>query len=133
MITKIDKFRRLNENTLSKIKTINDGRLPLVKAKDRLHLIKLIAANIKHFGPNCNLNYIDVSAVTDMSDVFMASEFNGDISKWDVSSVTDMRYMFYQSKFAGDISDWDVDNVYNMYNMFVGSPLESNPPEWYKK
>ena len=43
-----------------------------------------------------------------------------------------MGYMFYDSKFNGDISNWDVSNVKNMNNMFYGSPLENNPPKWYK-
>ena len=41
--------------------------------------------------------------------------------------------MFTQSKFNGDISNWDVSNVIDMYGMFNNSPLEYNPPKWYKK
>ena len=40
--------------------------------------------------------------------------------------------MFYSSQFNGDISDWDVSNVKNMRLMFYNSPLEKNPPTWYK-
>ena len=71
-----------------------------------------------------------------MSWMFHASDFNGDISKWNVSNVIHMTYMFYESKFNGsngDISDWDVSSVRNMYGMFENSPLEKNPPKWYKK
>jgi len=119
MITSINEFR------------LNENRLPLVKARDKDHLEMLVKANIKQFGNNCDLNYIDVSNITDMSWLFDYSGFNGDISNWDVSNVTDMQAMFYHSKFNGDISRWDVSNVINMYNMFVGSPLENNSPEWY--
>ena len=41
--------------------------------------------------------------------------------------------MFRNSKFNGDITEWDVSNVKYMKRMFVNSPLENNPPIWYKK
>ena len=43
-----------------------------------------------------------------------------------------MQSMFYKSEFNGDISGWKVSNVTDMEGMFAGSPLESNPPKWYK-
>jgi surface protein len=49
---------------------------------------------ISKFGKNCNLNWVDTSAVTDMSGIFKFSLFNGDISKWNTSNVTNMSYMF---------------------------------------
>ena len=78
----------------------------------------------------------DVSNVKDMSYMFTYSKFNGDISSWDVSNVESMDTMFYRSEFTGengDISKWDVRNVKNMGSMFYKSPLEKNPPKWYKK
>ena len=44
-----------------------------------------------------------------------------------------MSYMFKHSKFNGDISKWDVSNVKDMGEMFNESPLEKNPPKWYKQ
>ena len=43
--------------------------------------------------------------------------------------------MFMYSKFTGengDISKWDVSNVENIMCLFYGSPIEKNPPKWYK-
>ena len=43
--------------------------------------------------------------------------------------------MFAESEFTCenvDISDWDVSKVENMNLMFNCTPLEKNPPEWYK-
>ena len=40
--------------------------------------------------------------------------------------------MFYNSKFTCNISEWDVSNVEDMSMMFDKSPLEKNPPKWYK-
>ena len=38
----------------------------------------------------------------------------------------------FDSKFNVDISDWDVSSVTDMSYMFDHSPLEKNPPKWYK-
>ena len=40
--------------------------------------------------------------------------------------------MFAYSEFNTDISKWDVSNVEKMRNMFYDSPLQKNPPKWYK-
>ena len=68
--------------------------------------------------------------------MFYHSSFGGenvDISTWNVSSVKNMSYMFnYNFNFDCDLSAWDVSNVINMNNMFCDSPLEKNPPIWYK-
>jgi len=87
-------------------------------AKNNKHLNYLINQEMKKNGPNCDLNHIDVSNVTNMSYMFFNSQFNGDISNWDVSKVTDMYGMFYNSSFNGDISNWDVSNVTEMGFMF---------------
>ena len=124
--------------------------------KTKNELKQLVYKLIIERGYNANLNDIDTSEITDMSymfngsyfngdisewDVskveemycmFYGSMFNGDISKWDVSNVEDMDYMFYKSKFNGDISNWDIKKVKTMKDIFNLSPLEKNPPKWYK-
>ena len=70
-----------------------------------------------------NLNCIDTSNITDMSNLFKYLyaniENNFDVSNWNVSNVTDMSYMFHGCKnFDCDLSNWDVSNVKDMQYMF---------------
>ena len=89
-----------------------------VIAKDKEHLKALITEAIKKNGYECDLNFIDVSNVTDMSFLFKSVRFDGDISQWDVSNVTNMEGMFADSPFNGNISEWKVSRVVNFKNMF---------------
>ena len=98
------------------------------KTKDELEYI--IDRRVSKEGPNCDLNDIDVSLVTDMSWLFSDSDFNGDISKWDVSRVKTMYGMFYNSSFNGNINDWDVSNVLDMTSMFVLSKFNQDASNW---
>ena len=98
--------------------------LAIVVAENRCHLETLMRDAIKDFGHKCNLNFIDVSNITDMSSLFTKFyEFDGDISKWDVSNVTNMSGMFERTMFNGNISAWDVSNVTDMSSMFEESFL----------
>ena len=102
----------------------------VVAPKTKEELTKIIKDTIKKEGLNCNLNFIDVSKITDMSYMFYRSKFNGDISKWDVSNVENMSNMFHDSKFNGDISDWDVSKVENMSYMFSDSAFDGDISKW---
>ena len=82
------------------------------------------------FGNSVNLNWIDVSEVTDMCWVFSRTAFNGDISNWNVSNVKDMSWMFKESTFNGDISNWDVSNVTSMTEMFYESNFNRDISGW---
>ena len=126
-----------------------------MQPKNKNELEKLIEQLIEERGDEADLNDIDVSKITDMSQLFYKNQkFNGDISKWDVSNVKDMSYMFcntvfngdisswnvsnvedmsgmfYESQFNGDISKWDVSNVTNMYGMFSNSEFNDDISKW---
>ena len=79
----------------------------------------IILKRIKDEGNEVDLNDIDVSEITDMSNLFERTDFNGDVSNWDVSNVKNMYGMFYKcTNFNQDISSWDVSNVTDMEGMF---------------
>ena len=86
--------------------------------KTNEELKEIIKDRISKEGPNCDLNDIDVSLITDMSKLFYEMDFNGDISKWNVTKVENMERMFYNSKFNEDISRWDVSNGEDFTGMF---------------
>ena len=147
-----------NNNTLKTRRLIEEVLDPVEKsekvvAKDLEHLRALIYERIKDQGFKANLNDIDTSNITDMSQLFSMtyrrdggydllgplgrpsdgidfSRFNGDISQWDVSNVKKMWAMFAHSDFNGDISQWDVFNVENMTFMFYESKFNRDISKW---
>ena len=86
-------------------------------------LQSIIKKRIREEGSGCNLNDINTSAITDMSNLFEYMYFfSGNISGWDVSNVKDMSYMFlYAKNFNCDISGWDVSQVRKMDYMFYNA------------
>src|SRR5574344_923321 len=111
---------KANQISLSDLKDVDvDFYNYHPNTKNELELT--IKERIENEGPECDLNDIDVSNITDMNSMFYISKFNGDISKWNVSKVTDMRYMFFNSEFNGDISKWNVSEVTDMKYMFACS------------
>ena len=98
------------------------------KSKDELK--QMIKHEISKNGNECSLNHIDVSKITDISELFVDSNFNGDISMWDVSKVENMEGLFWWSAFKGDISNWDVSNVKDMSYMFCSSIFNGDISDW---
>ena len=91
--------------------------LDKVQPKNKEQLKSLIDYAFKH--NIYDLNFIDTSKITEMSNLFMNCEYDIDVSSWDVSNVTNMSAMFYYCKiFDCDLSNWDVSNVINMYSVF---------------
>ena len=116
-----------------------------IEILNRQHLEETICQLMNAYGPNVDLNHLDVSNVTDMSGLFGAiydertgqcvknslfQAFNGDISRWNVGNVTNMQGMFKSSQFNGNISGWDVSNVTNMREMFTFSQFNRDLSGW---
>jgi surface protein len=121
----------LNREKLS-IDEINilENAVAIYRGGGKNKIQKLIKLYIEQAGNNCSLNWIDVSRIKDMSEMFSYSNFNGDISKWDVSNVKIMHNMFEGSKFNGDISKWNVSNVERMDFMFGNSIFNGDISKW---
>ena len=126
IILKIDNEEKLSKDDYDLLKNC----VGIYSVSNHDELKKLIGYFIKQFGNECNLNWIDVSNVIDMNNIFFWSRFNGDISQWDVSNVVNMSSMFTGSKFNGDISQWDVSNVTSMAGMFLSSSFNNDISQW---
>ena len=132
------KLRELKEDmtALTSLKSyikeqlVEESESDVLRPTRKSELKAIIRHRIEEYGPKCDLNDIDVSRVTDMSDLFFSSKFNGDISQWNVSSVRNMNGMFYNSQFNGDISGWNVRKVESMLNMFNESRFNGDISEW---
>ena len=113
-----------------------------VKDKEEIKDILYYFNGTLYMDPD-NLNWIDTSDVTDMSELFAEWNFNADISKWNVSNVTNMHGMFrgnlfgirardfsVMQTFNRDISKWDVSNVTDMGYMFTYSQFNGDISKW---
>ena len=97
-----------------------------VVAKNKKHLKQLIDERLARFGNRCDLNDIDVSQITDMSDLFNGLIFKGDVSEWDVSNVRNMMGMFEHTEFNGDISKWNVSRVREISFRDLWTPINGD-------
>lgn len=120
----------INMRKLREYITVEESGSYDFRPSNKKELKELIDRLIEERGPNCDLNDIDVSRITDMSELFRESNFRGDISKWDVSNVKDMSKMFSASYFNGDISGWNVGSVKYMSEMFRLSSFNGDISKW---
>lgn len=104
-----------------------------VRPTSKEQLQSIIKDELARQGPDADLNFIDTSLITDMSELFWPFDIsNIKIDEWDVSKVTNMQNMFYMCpNFNCDLSGWDVSNVVNYYCMFYGCNItDSHKPKF---
>ena len=134
-------YYKILNNTINKKEITELNKLYCVAIAEDKEVLKKIVTFYSDKYPSCSMNWLDVSLITDMSQLFGIKNndnthddviymYNGDISKWDVSNVTDMSYMFWRCAFNKDISKWDVSNVTNMFSMFGCSRFNNNISDW---
>ena len=107
-------------NRPSKLRITSTTKSVKVRPTTRDELRSIIEQELERQGPDADLNFIDTSEITDMSNLFHDSILgNIKIDEWDVSKVEDMNHMFTdQKEFNCDLSAWDVSNVMNISWMF---------------
>ena len=97
--------------------------MKIIKCNDS-NVYKVVSEQIKNLGFKSDLNHIDVSDVTNMSELFEHSSFNGNISSWNVSNVKDFSWMFNNAdKFVSNISNWKISEDAKWQGMFVSCPI----------
>jgi surface protein len=112
--------------------------IPLISANDipdlsNVSSMKNMFADSQTLNSPFNLNFWDISNVTDLSGMFSnCDNFNQAISQWNTSNVTDMSGMFEQARsFNQNIGTWDTSNVTDMSKMFKGaSSFNNNIGNW---
>ena len=111
-------------NRHSRLRITSSTKLASIcRPTSKAELRSLIDQELKRQGPDANLNFIDTSAITDMSFLFVYKTIgNIKIDQWDTSNVRDMHCMFAICKnFEGKgLENWDVSNVEHMSRMFEG-------------
>ena len=62
-----------------------------------------------------------------------AVNFNSALDKWNVSNVKYMSLMFcFTKSFNQNLESWKLGENVSMKYAFIDSPIENNPPSWYK-
>ena len=141
-----DDARKIREQLLKGM-VVSDDDLELVcqdafkyKVKDFSELVHIIAdikqQLYKDKVDTFNLNWLDISNVTMLDQLFNVGTFNRqyifwDVSDWDTSHVTSMVGTFNGCKDICDLSKWDTSKVTSMVNMFYGcSTFNGNISNW---
>ena len=128
-----DDVRKIHEQLLKGM-VVSDDDLELVcqdafkyKVKDFNELVHIIADIKQQLYKDkvdaFNLNWLDISNVTMLDQLFNVGTFNRqyifwDVSDWDTSHVTSMVGTFNGCKDICDLSKWDTSKVTSMVNMF---------------
>lgn len=141
-----DDAKKIHEQLLKGI-VVSDDDLELVcqdafkyKVKDFSELVHIIADIKQQLYKDkvdaFNLNWLDISNVTMLDQLFNVGTFNRqyifwDVSDWDTSHVTSMVGTFNGCKDICDLSKWDTSKVTSMVNMFYEcSTFNSNISNW---
>ena len=141
-----DDVRKIHEQLLKGM-VVSDDDLELVcqdafkyKVKDFSELVHIIADIKQQLYKDkvdaFNLNWLDISNVTMLDQLFNVGTFNRqyifwDVSDWDTSHVTSMTGTFSGCKDICDLSKWDTSKVTSMVNMFYEcSTFNGNISNW---
>ena len=141
-----DDARKIREQLLKGM-VVSDDDLELVcqdafkyKVKDFSELVHIIADIKQQLYKDkvdaFNLNWLDISNVTMLDQLFNVGTFNRqyifwDVSDWDTSHVTSMTGTFSGCKDICDLSKWDTSKVTSMVNMFYEcSTFNGNISNW---
>lgn len=141
-----DDVKKIHEQLLKGI-VVSDDDLELVcqdafkyKVKDFSELVHIIADIKQQLYKDkvdaFNLNWLDISNVTMLDQLFNVGTFNRqyifwDVSDWDTSHVTSMVGTFNGCKDICDLSKWDTSKVTSMVNMFYDcSTFNGNISNW---
>lgn len=141
-----DDARKIHEQLLKGM-VVSDDDLDLVcqdsfkyKVKDFSELVHIIADIKQQLYKDkvdaFNLNWLDISNVTMLDQLFNVGTFNRqyifwDVSDWDTSHVTSMVGTFNGCKDICDLSKWDTSKVTSMVNMFYEcSTFNGNISNW---
>ena len=113
----------LSKFITERLKITSNTKSLSIRPTTKDELRSIIERELEEQGPDADLNFIDVSEITDMSGLFINFDIrNIKIDRWDTSNVTTMKSMFLHcSAFVGTgLDTWGTSNVKDMSYMFNG-------------
>lgn len=129
----IMRFKNLKERLNGELPITREELIHLVNSWGRKNTFSTLDLVIYKTKPSnkYNLENLDVSQISDFSQVFESSYYNGNLSKWNMSNALNMDSMFLGSDFNNDsICNWNLPNLESLKKTFQNTIFNFDLSNW---